>query len=180
MKRIGLAAVLVAAFGTSASARQPIPPLPAQPPQPVPAAPGTRPILPPGAYSPIGIPNPNIPANVLPTGILPGPLLPMPEPWNPTPGLVPNPVPPPPTYSGPAGPAIPYQKMGGLVVGETGYYPYDTGAWLLGGTDGLTRQSGAFTMVFPGGNGADSPYLPAAGPTCRKPGLFKRLSTTCH
>jgi hypothetical protein len=36
------------------------------------------------------------------------------------------------------------------VVGAYGFYPYDTGDWLLGGTDGLTRQSGSFTMVYPG------------------------------
>ncbi len=55
----------------------------------------------------------------------------------------------------PAGPAIPYVKSGGVIIGAYGYYPYDTGDWLLGGTDGLTRQSGAFTMVFP--NSAVSP-----------------------
>jgi hypothetical protein len=41
-----------------------------------------------------------------------------------------------------------------VVVGVYGYYPYDTGHWLLGGTDGLTRQSGAFTMVYPEASGA--------------------------
>lgn len=48
------------------------------------------------------------------------------------------------------GPAIPFHKSGGVVVGVYGLYPYDTGEWLLGGTDGLTRQSGSFTMVYPG------------------------------
>ncbi|AMV27766.1 hypothetical protein VT84_25415 [Gemmata sp. SH-PL17] len=49
----------------------------------------------------------------------------------------------------PPGPAIPFYKSGGLAVGVYGLYPYDSGHWLLGGTDGTTRQSGAFTMVFP-------------------------------
>jgi len=49
----------------------------------------------------------------------------------------------------PIGPAIPFHKSGGLVVGMYGLYPYDTGYWLLGDTQGVTRQSGAFTMVYP-------------------------------
>ena len=61
----------------------------------------------------------------------------------------------------PPGPAIPFYKSGGVVVGVYGYYPYDTGAWLLGGTDGTTRQSGAFTMVYPETTGA------VAGPASR-------------
>jgi hypothetical protein len=72
---------------------------------------------------------------------------------------VPDPVPPPPPAfyypnvyvppGSPPGPAIPFHKSGGVVVGAYGYYPYDTGAWLLADTDGLTRQSGSFTMVYP-------------------------------
>jgi hypothetical protein len=69
------------------------------------------------------------------------------------------PVPPPPAVYHPdvyvppgarPGPAIPFHKSTGVVVGAYGFYPYDTGEWLLGGTDGLTRQSGSFTMVAPG------------------------------
>ncbi|MFM8274692.1 MAG: hypothetical protein ACKODX_20505 [Gemmata sp.] len=54
----------------------------------------------------------------------------------------------------PPGPAIPFYKSGGVAVGVYGYYPYDTGHWLLGGTDGLSRQHGSFTMVFPESSGA--------------------------
>ena len=69
------------------------------------------------------------------------------------------PVPPPPAVYQPnvyvppsarPGPAIPYHKTGGVVVGAYGFYPYDTGDWLLGGSDGISRQSGSFTMVAPG------------------------------
>jgi hypothetical protein len=113
MKRFVLAAVTVAALGSSVVA-QPIP-YPVPVPYPVPP--------------PTAVPVPN-----------------------------PDPVPPPPTYSGPPGPAIPFQKSGGRVVGTDGYYPYDTGNYLLG--DGVvSRQAGFFTMVSPGGNGP-----PAAAP----------------
>lgn len=57
----------------------------------------------------------------------------------------------------PPGPAIPVYKSGGVVVGVYGYYPYDSGDWLLGGTDGITRQRGAFTMVYPETTGAVGP-----------------------
>ncbi len=76
----------------------------------------------------------------------------------PVPEMVP-PVPPPPAVYRPnvyvppnarPGPAIPYHKSGGVVVGAYGFYPYDTGDWLLGGADGISRQSGSFTMVAPG------------------------------
>lgn len=81
----------------------------------------------------------------------------------PVPQMVP-PVPPPPPpaayqpnvnvpLGAPPGPAIPFHKSTGVVVGAYGLYPYDTGDWLLGGTDGLTRQSGSFTMVYPGVTG---------------------------
>jgi hypothetical protein len=62
------------------------------------------------------------------------------------------------------GPAVPFHKSGGVVVGAYGFYPYDTGDWLLGGTEGLTRQSGSFTMVGPS-------VFPA---TRRKHALFNR------
>lgn len=57
----------------------------------------------------------------------------------------------------PFGPPITYQKSGGILVGPYGIYPYDTGWWLLGDTQGTTRQSGSFTMVYP-----DVPYAPPA------------------
>jgi hypothetical protein len=60
----------------------------------------------------------------------------------------PNPVPQFPTYSGPPGPAIPVHKSGNVIVGLHGYYPYDTGLYLLAET-GVSRQSGWFTMVYP-------------------------------
>jgi hypothetical protein len=76
----------------------------------------------------------------------------------------------------PPGPAIPFNKTGGVVVGAYGFYPFDTGNWLLGGTDGLTRQSGSFTMVFPS---ISSDPAPAALPASRPPlfckhGLIRR------
>lgn len=83
------------------------------------------------------------------------------------------PVPPPPAVFQPnvfvppgarPGPAIPFHKSGGVVVGAYGFYPYDTGNWLLGGTEGLTRQSGSFTMVGPGVSPTDQ---------CRHP-LFRK------
>jgi hypothetical protein len=55
----------------------------------------------------------------------------------------------------PFGPPITYHKSGGILVGPYGIYPYDTGWWLLGDTQGQTRQSGSFTMVYP-----DVPYAP--------------------
>ena len=82
---------------------------------------------------------------------------PVPEMPVPLPPVLPDPPPPPAVYhpnvyvppGATPGPAIPFHKSGGVVVGAYGLYPYDTGAWLLGGTDGLTRQSGSFTMVYP-------------------------------
>ena len=43
-----------------------------------------------------------------------------------------------------------FYKSGGVLVGADGYYPFDTGHYLLGGFDGLTRYSGSFVMVPPG------------------------------
>jgi hypothetical protein len=78
----------------------------------------------------------------------------MPEPVQP---VLPPPPPPalyhPDVYvppGAPPGPAIPFHKSGGIVVGAYGFYPYDTGHWLLAEGYGTTRQSGAFTMVYPG------------------------------
>jgi hypothetical protein len=73
--------------------------------------------------------------------------------------VMPVPVPPPPAVyqpnvyvppDAPPGPAIPFHKSGGVVVGAYGFYPYDTGYWALGSNEGLARQSGSFTMVYPG------------------------------
>ncbi len=118
MKRFLLAAVMVAAFGSSAFAQ-------------------------PGWPRPAPIPNP-------------------------------DPVPPPPTYSGPPGPAIPIHKSGNVVVGMQGYYPYDTGLYLLAET-GLSRQSGWFTMVVPGADLAPPVMgaIPAGRGHFGKHGLFR-------
>jgi hypothetical protein len=47
-----------------------------------------------------------------------------------------------------------YYKSGGIFVGADGYYPFDTGPYLLGGFDGLARYSGTYVMV---------PSVPANG-----------------
>jgi hypothetical protein len=179
MKRFGFAAVLIALLGSSVGAQPPnLTPTPIPPNTPAPTTSTAfpeQPALPGGNYSYIG--------SSKYTGVLPGPLPVMPAPWYPSPtGPIPSFVPPPPTYTGPAGPAIPVDKTGGLVVGFTGYYPYDSGHWLLGGNDGLVRQTGPYTMVFPGGNNPPDPssYLPAAAP-CERKGLFKHgLGLFCH
>lgn len=90
----------------------------------------------------------------------------------------PNPVPPPPTYVGPPGPGVPIHKSGGTVVGTDGYFPYDSGNWLLGGVQPLSRQSGWYTMVYPGGNAVPAySYGPTVAPAHKhfgKHGLFRR------
>jgi hypothetical protein len=95
------------------------------------------------------------------------PQMPQPQPLPPDPpppaAYQPNVVVPPGVQPGPA---IPFHKSTGVVVGAYGLYPYDTGNWLLGGTDGLTRQSGSFTMVFPG--------TFAGVPAARKHSLFRK------
>lgn len=154
MKRFAIAAVTAAAVGHSAAA-QPVPP----PGAPVPAAPGGL-VSPPPVYPPSTPPPPPPPVGVRPT-------------FEPAPVGAPAPnvfVPP----GTPPGPAIPFVKSGGLVVGTYGYYPYDTGAWLLGGTDGLTGQRGAFTMVPAEPIGVVGPVARGAlfhkarcGPLCR-------------
>jgi hypothetical protein len=117
MTRFAIAAVLVAALGSTAAA-QPTPPAPTQPP---PAPPPVPEMVPP--VVPV-LPVPPPPAVYRPNVYVP-------------PGAAP-------------GPAIPFHKSTGVVVGAYGFYPYDTGEWLLGGTEGQTRQSGSFTMVHPG------------------------------
>jgi hypothetical protein len=49
-----------------------------------------------------------------------------------------------------APPVSGYYKSGGVLVGGDGYLPFDTGAYLLGGFEGLTRYYGSFVMVPPG------------------------------
>lgn len=134
MRRFVLAAGLAAALAHTAGA-QPVPNPPA--PAPAPAAPTT--VQPPPVYPPTTPPPPPPPVGVQPRVDAP-----------PVGAPAPNVFVPPGT---PPGPAIPFAKSGGLVVGVYGYYPYDSGNWLLGGTDGLTRQSGAFTMVYPEAGG---------------------------
>lgn len=82
-------------------------------------------------------PPPSVPHQV----ILPGP--------TPTPGLPVN-------TPGQEG----FYKSGGILVGNNGHFPYDTGAYLLGGTDGLARSLGFYRMEMPVPN-----YNPDAFPT---------------
>lgn len=69
-----------------------------------------------------------------------------PPPATPHQALLPGPTPtpgPPIATTGRDG----FYKSGGVLVGGNGYFPYDTGAYLLGGTDGLARSMGFYTMV---------------------------------
>lgn len=91
----------------------------------------------------------------------------------------PPPVPPAPTYVGPPGPSVVFQKSGGTLVGLYGYYPFDTGNYLLG--DGVvSRQAGFFTMVYTGGNfppaasAESADVLPTARPSHFKHKFFHR------
>lgn len=87
----------------------------------------------------------------------------------------PPPTPPQPVLQGPppspGGPVTAFgagfYRSGGIFVGNGGYFPYDTGTYLLAGSDGLARSSGVFTMVAPSGGDA----APAGGGRCR---LFRR------
>src|SRR5437763_1247902 len=63
-----------------------------------------------------------------------------------------------------ANPRLGFYKSGGVLVGSNGYYPYDTGAILLGGTEGLVRFTGYFAMVFPPPPGAPGTFDPSAAP----------------
>ena len=73
----------------------------------------------------------------------------------------------------PVGPAIPFHKSTGVVVGAYGYYPFDTGDWILGGTDGLARAKGSFTMVYPTINPAVM-AAPCNDASACKRGCFRR------
>ena len=58
-----------------------------------------------------------------------------------------------------------YYKSGGVFVGGTGTLPFDSGYYLLGGTEGFARVAGSYRMVpQPGlpGNGIGCPGC--AGP----------------
>jgi hypothetical protein len=55
-----------------------------------------------------------------------------------------------------------YYKSGGVLVGADGYYPFDTGHYLLGGFDGLTRSSGTYFMV-PSGTANGPPQTATHG-----------------
>jgi hypothetical protein len=154
MKRFAIAALVTAAAGQMAAA-QPAPPTGTVVPPPGTAAPAPAGVAQPPVYPPSTPPPPPPPVGVRPTVEAP-----------PVGAPAPNVFVPPGT---PPGPAIPFVKSGGLVVGVYGYYPYDTGDWLLGGTDGLTRQRGAFTMVAPEPAGA----VGAVGPVSRG-GLFHK------
>ena len=86
----------------------------------------------------------------------PGPSPPLPPPGlnTPLPPILVLPPGPPPSnvrYAPPtipAGPAIPFYKSGNVLVGADGYYPYDTGLYLLADTQ-VARYGGYFTMAYP-------------------------------
>ena len=156
MSRYTLAAVLTAALGGTAAA-QPVLPVPPNPPKF------------PGPGGPLLLlPNPLTGSQFLPIG--PPPAMPS---LNPPAHPTPPPTPGPPVTTPGAG----FYKSGGVFIGAGGIYPYDSGNWLLGGTDGFARSVGTFTMV-PGTNaglgagdyGAAAPAA-ACGPRCR---LFHR------
>lgn len=50
-----------------------------------------------------------------------------------------------------------FYKSGGVLVGADGYFPFDTGDYLLGGTQGLTRSTGFFYMI-PTGSASGASY----------------------
>ncbi len=89
----------------------------------------------------------------------------------PPPAPVAEPLPAAPVATVPVGPALTYYKSGGFIIGADGFYPYDTGNWLLGGTEGLTRQRGTFRMEV-----TDEPLVgaPAPGHFHGKHRLFRR------
>ena len=151
MTRFAVAVVLAVVSARAAVAQ----PAPAPPDASTPVTPAVP--LPPGA----------LPASTIPPGTVP-------------PGTPLPPPPPPAVYQPdvyvrpgtPPGPAIPYHKSTGLVIGAYGFYPYDTGDWLLGGTQGVTRSRGSFTMVYPGAASTASP--PCSDTSGCKRGLFRR------
>jgi hypothetical protein len=150
MSRFVAAGLLLAALGAPVAAQpvpQPVPvpvPVPVPSPYSYPIPPAMTPVPPPPPPPPTAVPVPN-----------------------------PSPVPPAPTYVGPPGPAVPFQKSGGTLAGLYGYYPFDTGNYLLG--DGVrSRQAGFFTMVYGGGNFPPAQAPAAAYPSPCKHRLFHR------
>ena len=75
---------------------------------------------------------------------------------NPPPLPGPTPTPGPPITTPGAG----FYRSGGVHIGA-GVYPYDSGNYLLAGTQGFARSTGTFEMVPPAGG----MYGPA-GPRC--------------
>jgi hypothetical protein len=155
MNRYAIAAILTAALGGTADAQQPV----------------LNPQALPGPRVPLLLaPNPFSGSQFLPIG--PPPAMPS---LNPPAHPTPPPTPGPPVTTPGAG----FYKSGGVFIGTGGVYPYDSGNWLVGGTDGFARSVGTFTMV-PGvsaaagaGGWGDGGAAPAAacGPRCR---LFRR------
>jgi hypothetical protein len=79
-----------------------------------------------------------------------------PVPTPPPPSAVQPPYPlyppkqPPAVIAVPAGhPMAGFYKTGNLLVGADGNFPFDTGEWVLGGFDGLTRSTGTFSITLP-------------------------------
>jgi hypothetical protein len=108
-------------------------------------------------------------------GQAPGGLV-TPPPRLPPPPAVPGPVPTP----GPPiiTPGLGFYKSGGVHYGADGWLPYDSGYYLLGGTDGFARSTGYFRMEYPEPPpGAFGPQAGAAGagPGCAPAHPLHRL-----
>jgi hypothetical protein len=87
-----------------------------------------------------------------------------PPPPTPHQAVLPGPIPtPPPTAPIASSGYEGFYKSGSVIVGRNGYFPYDTGVYLLGGTDGLARSIGFYTMMPTASMGP--PPMAAAGPT---------------
>ncbi|MCE9567244.1 MAG: hypothetical protein K8U57_35020 [Planctomycetes bacterium] len=96
-----------------------------------------------------------------------------PPPPTPHQAVLPGPTPSP-------GPPVPntgvygFYKSGGVLVGSNGYFPYDTGVYLLGGTDGLARSMGYYTMMprAPSGSPTAPPAVSGSCGSCSR--FFRR------
>lgn len=94
----------------------------------------------------------------------------VPAPMNAQPPVAPKPAVGSPQVS--YGSHIPIFTSGGQILGRDGIYPYDSGEYLLGGVDGLTRYRGGFTMELPSSEG---PVLVAGKHRFHsRSGLFRR------
>ncbi len=62
-----------------------------------------------------------------------------------------------------------YFKSGGVFVGGTGSLPFDSGYYLLGGTDGLARVAGSYRLVVQPGATGSVPCPTCAGPASAYP-----------